>query len=139
VPPPTFFGGDGRLGLRSLRYGDDSSSDEADDTTAIGMKNSAKKVTIEQVSKEKKAKKGLNFSLTKLYKRNDEEKTDVATPDDDSQSTGPIEDPIEPGMACDLKNLYSGKEDKRGRFQWQDSIPTDINDPVENAETAKYA
>lgn len=45
----------------------------------------------------------------------------------------------EPGMHCALKHLYSGKEDKRGRFQWQDTIPEDVGKPVENSETAKYA
>jgi hypothetical protein len=45
----------------------------------------------------------------------------------------------DPGMKSGLKHLYSGKEDKRGRFQWQDTIPTDIGDPAENDETAKWA
>jgi hypothetical protein len=111
-------------GLHTIHYDDDySSSDDADDT-ANGMKIGAKHVTIES-SKKKNPRK-----------RTDD---DMATPDDDSQSTEPIEDLVEPGMACDLKNLYSGKEDKRGRFQWQDSVPADIKDPVENEETAKYA
>jgi hypothetical protein len=44
-----------------------------------------------------------------------------------------------PGMKLGFKNLYSGKEDKKGRFQWQDTIPEDIGDPVENSETAKWA
>jgi len=43
------------------------------------------------------------------------------------------------GMKPGYKNLYSGKEDKKGRFQWQDTIPEDIGDPVENTETAKWA
>lgn len=43
------------------------------------------------------------------------------------------------GMKLGYKNLYSGKEDKKGRFQWQDTIPEDIGDPVENKETAKWA
>jgi hypothetical protein len=43
------------------------------------------------------------------------------------------------GMTCELKNFYSGKEDKRGKFLWQEKIPKDIGEPVENAETAKYA
>jgi hypothetical protein len=43
------------------------------------------------------------------------------------------------GMTCELKNFYSGKEDKRGKFLWQEKIPTDIGEPVENEETAKYA
>lgn len=49
------------------------------------------------------------------------------------------EEQYEPGMKIGFKNLYSGKEDKKGRFQWQDTIPEDIGDPVENNETAKWA
>lgn len=49
------------------------------------------------------------------------------------------EEQFEPGMKAGFKNLYSGKEDKKGRFQWQDTIPEDIGDPVENSETAKWA
>ncbi|KAF1846343.1 P-loop containing nucleoside triphosphate hydrolase protein [Cucurbitaria berberidis CBS 394.84] len=45
----------------------------------------------------------------------------------------------DPGMKSGLQHLYSGKEDKKGRFQWQDKIPEDIGDPVENDETAKWA
>lgn len=46
---------------------------------------------------------------------------------------------FDPGMKTGLKHLYSGKEDKKGRFQWQDKIPEDIGDPAENDETAKWA
>jgi len=35
------------------------------------------------------------------------------------------------GMNAGLKNLYSGKEDKRGRFQWQTKIPEDLGKPAE--------
>lgn len=49
------------------------------------------------------------------------------------------EEPFEVGMQCGLKNLYSGKEDKRGRFRWQDTIPADVGKPAEDAETAKWA
>ncbi|KAH7406384.1 P-loop containing nucleoside triphosphate hydrolase protein [Phaeosphaeria sp. MPI-PUGE-AT-0046c] len=45
----------------------------------------------------------------------------------------------EPGMKSGLKQLYSGKEDKKGRFQWQDTIPADIGTAAENDETAKWA
>jgi hypothetical protein len=45
----------------------------------------------------------------------------------------------EPGMKNGLKQLYSGKEDKKGRFQWQDKIPEDIGEAAENNETAKWA
>jgi len=44
-----------------------------------------------------------------------------------------------PGMKSGLKQLYSGKEDKKGRFQWQDKIPEDIGEAAENDETAKWA
>lgn len=49
------------------------------------------------------------------------------------------EDEFEPGMKSGLKNLYSGKEDKKGRYQWQEKMPEDIGDPAENDETAKWA
>lgn len=45
----------------------------------------------------------------------------------------------EPGMKSGLKNLYSGKEDKKGRYQWQDQIPKDLGGPAENDRTAKWA
>jgi hypothetical protein len=48
-------------------------------------------------------------------------------------------DPKEIGMQCGLKNLYSGKEDRKGRFHWQDTIPADVGKPAEDAETAKWA
>jgi hypothetical protein len=58
----------------------------------------------------------------------------------DADATSTVEDgPVEVGMLCDLKKLYSGKEDKKGRFVWQDTVPEDIGSPVENSETAKYA
>ncbi|KAF2186566.1 P-loop containing nucleoside triphosphate hydrolase protein [Zopfia rhizophila CBS 207.26] len=56
-----------------------------------------------------------------------------------SHSKKEPEQHFEAGMKSDLKNLYSGKEDKKGRYQWQDEIPEDLGDPAENQETAKYA
>jgi hypothetical protein len=44
-----------------------------------------------------------------------------------------------PGMKSGLKHFYSGKEDKKGRFQWQEEIPEDVGDPAENEKTAKWA
>lgn len=66
----------------------------------------------------------------------DDEKDELVTP----ATSESIEDPrpIEPGMACNTKNLYSGREDRHGRYQWKETIPKN-NKPVENAETAKYA
>ncbi|TKA79105.1 hypothetical protein B0A49_01828 [Cryomyces minteri] len=46
--------------------------------------------------------------------------------------------PEDVGMQAGLKHLYSGKEDKRGRFQWQPTVPEDVGKPAEDAETARY-
>ncbi|KAF2748329.1 P-loop containing nucleoside triphosphate hydrolase protein [Sporormia fimetaria CBS 119925] len=54
------------------------------------------------------------------------------------QDDEPAED-VKPGMKTGLHNLYSGKEDKKGRYQWQDKIPDDLGDPAENDKTAKWA
>ena len=54
----------------------------------------------------------------------------------------PKEEKLDPklvGMSVGFKNLYSGKEDRRGRFQWQETIPEDLVPPAENAETQKWA
>ena len=48
-------------------------------------------------------------------------------------------DPSLVGMSVGYKSLYSGKEDRRGRFQWQDTIPEDVGKPAENSETQKWA
>ncbi|PNS20817.1 Mitochondrial inner membrane i-AAA protease supercomplex subunit YME1 [Sphaceloma murrayae] len=48
-------------------------------------------------------------------------------------------DPKLVGMSVGLKHLYSGKEDKKGRFQWQTTIPEDVGKPAEDAETQKWA
>ncbi|OCK83952.1 P-loop containing nucleoside triphosphate hydrolase protein [Lepidopterella palustris CBS 459.81] len=60
----------------------------------------------------------------------------VANGDDATKTPG---EPIEVGMQCGLKHLYSGKEDKRGRFQWTENVPDDVGKPAEDAETAKWA
>ncbi|KAH9828061.1 ATPase family associated with various cellular activities (AAA) [Teratosphaeria destructans] len=48
-------------------------------------------------------------------------------------------DPRDVGMSVGLKQLYSGKEDKRGRFTWQTTIPEDLGKPAEGAESEKWA
>src|SRR6266516_1533761 len=45
----------------------------------------------------------------------------------------------DPGMICDIKNLYQGPEDRRGRFTWSDKYPEDLEEAAENETTAKYA
>jgi hypothetical protein len=57
----------------------------------------------------------------------------------ESKSESEPDEPCDPGMKSGLKNLYSGKEDKKGRYQWQDKVPEDIGDPAENDKTAKWA
>ncbi|KAL5435304.1 hypothetical protein PMIN07_006606 [Paraphaeosphaeria minitans] len=47
--------------------------------------------------------------------------------------------PCDPGMKTGVKDLYSGKEDKKGRYQWQEVIPNDLGVAVENDKTAKWA
>jgi len=48
-------------------------------------------------------------------------------------------DPTLVGMSPGLKHLYSGKEDRRGRYQWQTTVPKDVGKPAEDAETARWA
>ena len=36
-------------------------------------------------------------------------------------------------------DTLSGKEDKRGRFQWESKIPEDLGQPAEDAESQKFA
>lgn len=43
------------------------------------------------------------------------------------------------GMISDVKNLYEGKLDSRGRSTWVDKYPDDLEEAAENAETARYA
>lgn len=62
---------------------------------------------------------------------------DTATPKDEEKLVKL--DPKEIGMKVGFKNLYSGKEDKRGRFQWQTTIPEDLGQPAEDAESERWA
>lgn len=43
------------------------------------------------------------------------------------------------GMISDVKNLYEGKPDSRGRSTWVDKYPDDLEEAAENADTARYA
>jgi hypothetical protein len=72
-------------------------------------------------------------------------RTPTGLPILDQDPTKPIkpkEEPLDPslvGMSVGFKSLYAGKEDRRGRFQWQETIPEDLVPPAENAETQKWA
>jgi hypothetical protein len=92
-----------------------SSDSEAQDDTA-GLSNGVKHVTLN-------GKADAND--------NDGEKEGDKVDED--------EEKYEPGMKSGLKELYSGKEDKKGRYQWQDKMPEDIGKAVENDQTAKWA
>lgn len=59
--------------------------------------------------------------------------------EEESKEPEEPEDPYAPGMKTGLKNLYSGKEDKKGRYQWQEKIPEDLGEAAENDKTAKWA
>lgn len=61
--------------------------------------------------------------------------TDTASPPEEPEDA----DPCESGMKTGIKDLYSGKEDKKGRYQWQETIPDDLGVAVENDKTAKWA
>ncbi|KAK5165851.1 uncharacterized protein LTR77_008774 [Saxophila tyrrhenica] len=65
-------------------------------------------------------------------------KMDVTPADSTPQELVKL-DPAEVGMTVGLKYLYSGKEDKRGRFQWESKIPEDLGQPAEDAETQKLS
>ncbi|KAF2496108.1 hypothetical protein BU16DRAFT_538696 [Lophium mytilinum] len=43
------------------------------------------------------------------------------------------------GMKCNLRNLYEGDPDRRGRTSWTTKYPSDLDEPPENAESAQYA
>jgi hypothetical protein len=41
-------------------------------------------------------------------------------------------DPYDPAVKTRINDLASGKEDKKGRYQWQDTIPADLGVAVRN-------
>lgn len=43
------------------------------------------------------------------------------------------------GMIADMKHLYGGKPDKRGKFTWETKLPEDLGKPAEDADTLKHA
>lgn len=111
--------------LSRTRRGDDGHSSSSDDeeSAAEGMTGAVKTYTI--------GENGMGENGQTGY-----EKDELVTP---ATSESIVDSrPIEPGMACNIKNLYSGREDRHGRYQWKETIPKN-NKPVENAETAKYA
>ncbi|KAL8668776.1 MAG: hypothetical protein Q9168_006612 [Polycauliona sp. 1 TL-2023] len=59
--------------------------------------------------------------------------TDGASSDGERMITAKV------GMISDVKNLYEGKPDNRGRSTWVDKYPDDLEEAAENAETACYA
>lgn len=63
----------------------------------------------------------------------------VLDPTEPVKSKGEPLDPKLVGMSVGYKSLYAGKEDRKGRFQWQETIPKDLVPPAENAETQKWA
>ncbi|KAF4552723.1 Hypothetical protein D9617_9g025130 [Elsinoe fawcettii] len=75
-------------------------------------------------------------------KQDGEKKGEDKKDEDKKEEEKKKEEKLDPklvGMSVGLKHLYSGKEDKRGRFQWQTTIPEDVGKPAEDAETQKWA
>ncbi|KXS95836.1 hypothetical protein AC578_1191 [Pseudocercospora eumusae] len=48
-------------------------------------------------------------------------------------------DSKEPGLEAAIKQVYGGKEDRHGNFQWHAEMPQDMAAPVENEESQKFA
>lgn len=46
---------------------------------------------------------------------------------------------VKPGMISKIKNLYQGKKDDYGNRPWVETYPDDLDDPVENEKTARFA
>ena len=69
--------------------------------------------------------------------------TSTSLPVSDQDPTNPVESNEEPldfkfvGMSIGYKDLYAGKQDRFGRFQWQETVPEDLAPSAENAETQK--
>lgn len=58
----------------------------------------------------------------------------MITPNSETESTD-----TKPGMITDIKNLYESKPDRHNRTTWVDTLPSDLEDAAENAESARYA
>lgn len=58
----------------------------------------------------------------------------------EGNATGADEKPkIKPGMTSEVKNLYEGRPDDRGKSTWVDKYPDDLEEAAENAESARFA
>ncbi|KAK3061854.1 hypothetical protein LTS18_005308, partial [Coniosporium uncinatum] len=68
----------------------------------------------------------------------DSDTSDVYVLNEEEEAEGEEEE-CEPGMKCNSKKLYAGREDKKGRFHWQTTIPKDVGSAVESYKTAKWA
>lgn len=113
--------------------GGQPSSSSTITTTTIPNPSSSNSSTIE-------GSNGIETKLTVQPKN-----ADTAAPTKDAAVSEPKApelvklDPREIGMSVGLKQLFSGKEDKRGRFQWQTTIPEDLGKPAEDAESERWA
>lgn len=100
----------------------------------------ARSRSMPETSSESESDDANGVLITNGNAANGNGKADVEGAESDSE---PISDDngvvYSAGMKRGLKNLYSGKEDKKGRFQWQSKMPKDIGEAVENNKTAKYA
>lgn len=102
--------------------------------------NTAIKSVIEALAKQ--------FDLKVVENKKEvEEKSADSTPGADTPNTDTSEkDSNDPalkdapvGSINNIKDLYQGPEDSKGRAQWLDKYPEDVAEAAETEETAKYA
>jgi hypothetical protein len=89
---------------------------------------------------------GINISTNSKDKDEEEESSNPDestpgenTPKSDTSTPDPALKDAPVGSISDIKSLYQGKEDSRGRAQWLDKYPDDAEEAAENEMTAKYA
>lgn len=64
--------------------------------------------------------------------------------DSDAASDTPIDTPtsepevVAEGMQCGFKELWSGPEDKYGKFKWLDTKPDDLGKPAEDCQSRNH-
>ncbi|KAF2224822.1 hypothetical protein BDZ85DRAFT_259139 [Elsinoe ampelina] len=135
---------------RAARANRMRSNDSSSDEDESGPVETPQESTAENSTSGDPAKNGDDKAETKEegekeVKKDGEsesEKKDGEKKEDEKKEEDKKEEKLDPklvGMSVGLKHLYSGKEDKKGRFQWQTTIPEDVGKPAEDAETQKWA
>ncbi|PSK60389.1 Mitochondrial inner membrane i-AAA protease supercomplex subunit YME1 [Elsinoe australis] len=128
-----------------MRQNDDSSSDDDSSTAPVAtpQESTAANSTTDEPAKASdeptKASDDAKPAEGESKAAHTDKKPDAEGEKKDAVPKVEKLDPELVGMNVGLKHLYSGKEDKKGRFQWQTTIPEDVGKPAEDAETQKWA